>query len=264
MPPHLPRIRLAGLLLAAVLAAPTEGLRAQGGSASALSDPQSSAVSDIRRRMDALKRRSGAVRVGDPWTPENRQKELHMQRESALWKVIGTILYESPLPVNALTESSDDPFSAEDAARIANGCKAAQTDVWNQIGCVSNAVNKFFTESKLFANGPHSGRRSFCRSHANAFNVVFTALGIKRSFAKTIDASGGLGEGHVVSLFIVNTDGGTFAYAVDSGNLPGIIFPENDAAIRHHSRGTPGATDVFDLLPIRPDAELQFSPAPKR
>lgn len=240
------------MLAAVALAGPVRGLRAQG-------------VPDDLPADIVLAPRPTELRVDVPWTTKNRQGLFHQKPTSTLWEIRSAILFESPLPLVPIVAPLADPFSTTDAGKIADVCKAMHSEHWNRIGCVSHEVHKFFKARKLFEDGGRRGIRSFCRSHAQAFNASFKALGIKQSWAMTIDASGGgSGENHVVNLIILPTNVGTFSYAIDSGNYPGILFPENLAAIRLHSRGVPDVTKFFELPAIQPDAVLRFSAAEKK
>lgn len=194
------------------------------------------------------------VYVADPWTDETRQRVYGWAGPPAnRSKVEGTIVYESPLPIAPIIHPWFDPFANSDAEKIANHCKASFPEWWDRIGCVSKQVHLFFQNFKF------DGARSVCRSHAQAFNMSFSALGLNRSWSRHIDASGPTGDEHVGNAVIVTDDLGlTFAYVIDSGWFPGKLFPQNHFAIRHHDRNGDGRTDFFDLPKISAKPNYEF------
>ena len=198
------------------------------------------------------------LKVGDPWTEENKRRLLGFQgAPSPTLRVLEVMNYESPLMPNPIVDPLSDQgnFSDSQGREIAMRCKSDFSEPWDRIGCVSKAVNVALKNVKF------PDKTTFCRNHAQAFNVSFAGLGIRRALSKTIGASGGWGEGHVVNLIIVTSPTGqTFSYAMDSGNLPQELFPQNDAAIRFHDRDGDGRTDFFGLPAIGVEPAYQFKP----
>lgn len=202
---------------------------------------------------------STQVQVGDLWNDSNRQRLYSWAKQpSTLNKAIGVFIYETPLPFGPLLSPLMDPFKASDAKMIANRCKASYKEYWDQVGCISAGVHQFFKNFKF------DGLRSFCRSHAQAFNVVFDELNIKRTLSQHVSASGSSGEEHVANIVIITNDSGaTFSYVIDSGWFPGTLFPQNDLAKRFHARSGTEHTDFFELPAISPNPTYRYTAAPR-
>lgn len=205
-----------------------------------------------------LARPSHEVRLGDSWNDQTRQRAYRWATTpSTRNKITGVILYETPIPWAPILGPMMDPFKSEDAKKIAEKCKADFPEPWDRISCVSKAVKKFFIGFKF------DGTRSFCRSHAQAFDVSFAALGINKTLSQNIDAGGGSGEEHVANIVIITNDtGATLSYVIDSAWFPGKLFPLNDLAMRFHDRDGNGRTDHFALPAISEHPVNPFRPAP--
>lgn len=205
---------------------------------------------------------STQVSVGDPWSAATRAREYRKgSSPPAVQRILAGAIFETPfLPMNELLGPISDPFPSSKARAIAGGCKAAHREWWDRIGCVSRKVNEHFDGYAWDANS-RDGLRSFCRSHARAFEMAFEALGLERSAAKVVDASTSQ-MAHVANQIIVHNDtGGAFAYVIDSGWFPGKLFPVSDLAVRLHDRDGNGRSDLFALPNVSENPATGFQPA---
>ncbi|HVC09991.1 MAG TPA: hypothetical protein VNH15_08655 [Elusimicrobiota bacterium] len=199
------------------------------------------------------------MRVGDPWTPQNRMKEYGFKSLPPA----RSDLYDLPDPLVPLLLSIFDPVDQPLVRKIAGDCKAKFSRPWDRIACVSNEVNLHFLGATF------TGLRSPCRTIAETFDAAFGALNLPNTWAMHVGADGsGPDEGHVANEILITANTGqVFSYVIDSGWFPGVIFPLNSNALRFHDRDGNGRTDYFRLpaiLPARVPTRYEAAPKPSR
>jgi hypothetical protein len=124
------------------------------------------------------------------------------------------------------------------AQQILESCKGKlKTELI--ISCISNGVSIYVKNQPRRTNGITYDGRTFCAIAANLFAKIFNALNIRGARADFLDASWKLPRSlHVVNtLFLTSPTGEVFGYVIDVGNLPFILFPISDPAVRFHTRG---------------------------
>jgi len=199
------------------------------------------------------------IRVGDPWTPQNRMKEYGFKALPPA----RSDLYDLPIPLVPLINAILDPVDHALTRKIAGDCKARFSRPWDRIACVSNAINLHFLGATF------TGTRSPCRTIAETFDAAFDDLDLPNTWAMHVDASGGApDEGHVANEILITANTGqVFSYVIDSGWFPAVAFPLNRNARRFHDRDGDGRTDYFRLpaiLPARVPTRYEAAPKPSR
>ncbi len=200
------------------------------------------------------------LRVVDPWTLENRVKYYKWPgKPTTENEIVGQLMYESPIPIVPILAPISDPFPDETAREIAARCKASHPNPWESIGCVSHEVHK------LFKGFEFKDLRTFCRSHAHAFDVTFKALGIPRALSRKAEAGGPEGYDHVANAIIVTSESGmTYSYVIDSGWFPGQLFPDSIPAKKMHDRDGDGKTENFVLPKLLTDRKRPYTYRPAK
>jgi len=195
------------------------------------------------------------IRVGDPWTPENRKREYGFKSLPPA----RSNLYDLPNPLVPLVNALTDPVDHAFVRKITADCAARFPRPWDRIGCVSNKINLHFLGA-IF-----TGWRSPCRTIAQTFDAAFDKLDLPNTWAMHIGADGSdPNEGHVANeILITSSTGQVFSYVIDSGWFPGVVFPLNSNALRFHDRDGDGRTDYFRLpaiLPARVPTRYEAAP----
>lgn len=163
--------------------------------------------------------------------------------------ITSKLILETPTPLILIPKAFNlaVEFSAADAKKIANRCKAKYRNQFDQVGCISRGVNIFFKD-KTF-----TGVNSSCRSHAFAFDQTFAQLNIPRSTSVTMGVQGKFYSScdpmdHVVNRVVLVSDSGQpYAYVIDSGWFPQEAFPLTKFTADYH-KGNPNYPAIQERL----------------
>lgn len=140
--------------------------------------------------------------------------------------------------------------SDEVSSKILTLCRS-KISMENKISCISTEVSRYAQSLPKFANGIAFDFRTFCAIAANLFVKIFNLLEIRGARADFIDGSWMLPRSlHVVNaIFLTAPSGTVYSYAMDVGNLPGILFPLSDASIKWHSQNIDRSKTVISNFP---------------
>lgn len=199
------------------------------------------------------------LRVADPWSFQAINHEVERvygsqgfsKREVTRNDGLLTALYIPPF--NLLSYAYFKIIgrdSDEVSSKILTLCRS-KTTIENKISCISAEVSRYAQSLPKFANGIAFDFRTFCAVAANLFAKIFNRLEIRGARADFIDGSWMLPRSlHVVNaIFLTAPSGAVYSYAMDVGNLPGILFPLSDAAIRWHSQNIDKSRTIISEFP---------------
>lgn len=217
---------------------------------------------------------SGAnLKVSDPWSFRAFYHELRLVKASGelpLEKVerndgLFGALYVPPLNILSWIYFKTIGRDSDDVAKaVLSKCPSA-AGLDKQIFCMSNNVAAYVEKLPSEKSGVMFDWRTYCAVAANVFANSFNRLKIPRSHADFVDGSWRFPSAlHVVNVVYLTTpDGRVFSYVVDNGNLPGVLFPLSEAAIRFHTgdpRGVKTKDPRFPKIDFYHPGSMTFRP----
>lgn len=202
-----------------------------------------------------------ALYVSDPWSFEAISQEVNKQygdqgvtsKQITRNQGLLEFLYVPPFNILSLvyfkTIGRDSDSVSSEITKI---CRLEIT-IENKISCIAQRIASYARSlPKYSSNGITLDYRTFCAIAANLFFKSFNSLNIKGARAGFMESSWMLPRAlHVVSsVFITNSEGIVYSYVIDVGNLPDILFPLSDPAIRWHKNRTDSSKNKFPDLKL--------------
>lgn len=188
-----------------------------------------------------------ALRVSAPWSFEIIYEEVAKvyglqgisERQLTRNQGLFEFLYVPPFNLLSLAYFKLMGRDSEQVAdKLVSMC-SGENRIEAKISCLSTGISEYVDTLPRYRNGVTFDYRTFCAIAANLFFKTFNSLGIKGARAGFVEGSWMFPRSfHVVSsIFITSSEGLVYSYAMDVGNLPGILFPLSVPAIRWHTDG---------------------------